>query len=65
MRDESKARQEGRDAVQVWFASTVASERQQWQDQGINLGLAEGIVRGTKAKTHGREFKRHETTPID
>ena len=69
MSGESKARREGRDTVQVWFASTAASECQQRLDQGMNprlaSRLAEGKARETTAKTSGREFNRHETKPIN
>ena len=69
MSGESKARRESRDTLQVWFASTVASECQQRLDQGMNprlaSRLAEGKARGTTAKTSGRESNRHETKPIN
>ena len=47
----------------------TATDRQQWLGQGVNLGLAkklpDEVARCASATTYCREFKRHETEPID
>ena len=57
-----------RNAVEGWCALT-ATDRQQWLGQGVNLGLAkklpDEVARCASATTYCREFKRHETEPID
>ena len=69
MSDGLKAEEEPRNAVEEWFTATVASEREQRPGQEMNLGLAktlaEGVARDADAETYGREFKRHETEPIN
>ena len=69
MSDGLKAEEEARNVVEEWFTATVASERQQRPGQGMSLGLAEtlaeGVARDADADTYSREFKRHETEPIN
>ena len=69
MSNGSKAKEEPRNPIEKWFASTVAPKRQPQLGQRMDLRLAkvlvEGVTRNANAETYGREFKRHETEPIN